>query len=221
MPRTKKQNEEIRRLRKEQLLRSALEVYVENGYAASDIGEIAKRAGLVRELAYYYFKDKKTLFRVLFQEMIGKADDYIRQLFNREGTVLEVLETYVETMLANTFEDRNNVLFFMRMGYDIHAVFDEGELEALRWPQLYMEQIVGLLGRGMETGEIRTMSPMLLALQMWSALEQAIRYLNEMKSTLEAEGKSRETIDSAISQHMRDAGSVCLAIVRNPHFTSP
>src|SRR5215510_4792706 len=47
--------------RREQMLRAALEVIVERGYAESRIADVAERAGTSPALVIYYFKTKDQL----------------------------------------------------------------------------------------------------------------------------------------------------------------
>jgi DNA-binding transcriptional regulator YbjK len=45
-PRTKEQNDEIRKRRTQEILQAAILVYAEKGFSASEIGEVAERAGI-------------------------------------------------------------------------------------------------------------------------------------------------------------------------------
>src|SRR5690349_22782109 len=75
-PRTKEQNEEIRRQRQQEILQAAMRVYVEKGYAASEVSDIADRAGLAHGLVFYYFKNKKNLFKALYEHMMEESRRY-------------------------------------------------------------------------------------------------------------------------------------------------
>lgn len=69
-PRSKKQFEEIRNDRKDQLLDAALQVFAEEGYHSASVSKIAKHAGVSKGLMYNYFQSKEevllTLVRALF-----------------------------------------------------------------------------------------------------------------------------------------------------------
>ncbi|TGV05728.1 TetR/AcrR family transcriptional regulator, partial [Mesorhizobium sp. M00.F.Ca.ET.186.01.1.1] len=90
MPRSKEQNEEIRAQRKEAIMQGALAVYVEKGYAAADIKDVAEHAGVARGLVYYYYKDKRSLFRDLFAHMFQLSNKHTRYHFSQEGTAVEL-----------------------------------------------------------------------------------------------------------------------------------
>jgi AcrR family transcriptional regulator len=46
---------------KERLLKAALDVFSEQGYAATSVDEIAARAGVTKGAVYYWFRDKEDL----------------------------------------------------------------------------------------------------------------------------------------------------------------
>ena len=55
MPKTKEQNELIREEKRSHILKVALNVFGEEGYHASSINRIAKKAGISKGLIYTYF----------------------------------------------------------------------------------------------------------------------------------------------------------------------
>jgi AcrR family transcriptional regulator len=85
MPRTKKQNKEIRQEKRELILDTALEVFATHGYHGSSISTIAKHAGIAKGLLYNYFESKEQLLREIF--MIGF--NQIDQIFDpdKDGTI--------------------------------------------------------------------------------------------------------------------------------------
>ena len=62
---------EVAEQRREQILRAALEVIVERGYAETRIAEVAERAGTSPALVIYYFKTRDQLLT----EAIGYSED--------------------------------------------------------------------------------------------------------------------------------------------------
>lgn len=51
--------------RRQQILRKALELYLERGYAGVSISVLQEELGIGRATMYYYFKDKEELFRTI------------------------------------------------------------------------------------------------------------------------------------------------------------
>jgi len=60
-PRTTEQFDKIRQEKKSLIMDTALELFAENGYHATSMSRIAKKAGISKGLAYNYFKSKKEI----------------------------------------------------------------------------------------------------------------------------------------------------------------
>ena len=51
----------------ELILDAAMKVFTRNGFAAARTEEIAKEAGINRALLHYYYRDKQTMFNLIFE----------------------------------------------------------------------------------------------------------------------------------------------------------
>ena len=93
-PRWERRKEE----RPAQLLAAALELFVERGYAATRLEDVAARAGVSKGTLYLYFENKEELFKAVVRENIvarisqtrelarhfdGPRDELLRQLVRR------------------------------------------------------------------------------------------------------------------------------------------
>lgn len=67
MPNTSAPPERTDTTRREQLLKGALELFAERGYAGTSVKAIAQRAGVSQGLLYVHFDDKEALLRALFE----------------------------------------------------------------------------------------------------------------------------------------------------------
>lgn len=74
MPRSPKDNLEIRCVRQEEILAAAARVFASKGLAKAKISEIAKAAGLSHGLLYHYFESKEAIFEAIVDQMIAKID---------------------------------------------------------------------------------------------------------------------------------------------------
>lgn len=214
MPRSKEQNEEIRAQRKEAIMQGALAVYVEKGYAAADIKDVAERAGVARGLVYYYYKDKRSLFRDLFVHMFQLSNKHTRHHFSQKGTATELCRQFAHVMFYNLFESSVHVMFFFRMRHDLRELFTGDELKTLLWRDNNLQVLVETLRRGMETGDIRRMEPELLAEQYWGAMMHAMGFLQRKKRSLLAEGHDMEQVKQLLSPDIEAATESCVAMVR-------
>ncbi|UXY16223.1 TetR/AcrR family transcriptional regulator [Chitiniphilus purpureus] len=56
--------------RPQEILEAALDLFAEKGYAATKMGDIAKRAGVTCGTPYRYFKSKEEIFASLIRELV-------------------------------------------------------------------------------------------------------------------------------------------------------
>jgi AcrR family transcriptional regulator len=59
--------------RQEAILKAALDVFSEKGFAATRLEDIAHRAGVAKGTLYLYFSDKEALFESMLQSVIAPA----------------------------------------------------------------------------------------------------------------------------------------------------
>ncbi|NOY96646.1 MAG: TetR/AcrR family transcriptional regulator [Chlorobi bacterium] len=86
-PRTSKQFDKIRQEKRKLILDTALELFAENGFHATSISQIAKKAGISKGLSYNYFKSKNEIL----DEIIKHSFSSIYENFdlNHDGVLTE------------------------------------------------------------------------------------------------------------------------------------
>ncbi len=84
-PRSAKQLDDIRKQKKELIMETALELFAENGFHATSISQIAKKAGISKGLTYNYFESKNDILEELIQH--GFDAIYADLDLNKEGIV--------------------------------------------------------------------------------------------------------------------------------------
>lgn len=80
-----------------ELIEAALDLFVERGYAATKMEDIAKRAGVTKGTAYLYFCNKEELFKAVIREAllprVAQGEALLEQF---RGTAWEALEAVVQ-----------------------------------------------------------------------------------------------------------------------------
>ncbi len=71
--------------RQEDILKAALEVFSEHGFAAARLDEVAHRAGVAKGTLYLYFPDKETLFERMLQSVVAPALTLLARLAEAEN----------------------------------------------------------------------------------------------------------------------------------------
>jgi AcrR family transcriptional regulator len=84
-PRSAKQFDDIRKQKKELIMETALELFAENGFHATSISQIAKKAGISKGLTYNYFESKKEILDELIQHSFDTVFDNLD--LNKDGVV--------------------------------------------------------------------------------------------------------------------------------------
>ncbi len=115
MPRSPEQYHDIRIQKKQLIMGVALELFAENGYHATSISKIAKKAGISKGLTYNYFSSKKEIL----DELIAHGFNQIYNYFdpNNDGILTE--EEFIYFIKQNFKLIRENIqhwkLFFSLM----------------------------------------------------------------------------------------------------------
>ena len=147
-PRQRKQKLE----RQEQILAAALEEFGANGYAATRLEDVAKRAGIAKGTIYLYFRDKERLFRAVVRTLIRKRIDALT------GTLSGSAEELLREMLSQMYRVVRNA--------KARSIVRMLIAESGKFPQLadiYHREVIGrglnrvrrVLKKGAATGEFR------------------------------------------------------------------
>jgi len=86
-PRTQHQFEEIREEKKTLIMDTALEQFANEGYYATTINQIARRAGISKGLMYNYFDSKEALLVAILQRSVMEIYKYFD--VNKDGYLSE------------------------------------------------------------------------------------------------------------------------------------
>lgn len=185
-PRSKEQHDQVRRERIDQIRKAFSEVYLEKGVQGTDIGEVAKQAGVSRTLVYYYFKDKMELIQAMFTEYFDGAKDYVSTTLLTEEAPLVRLERYARFYLETAVTKPRRVFLYRNMINDMPIVFGG---ESQHYYHSFLDAVHGPLIRtieeGIAAGQLTEADSMLLAQTFMGGvtgamLELAKRQLSEV-----------------------------------------
>ena len=71
--------------RPQEITDAAFAAFAENGYAATRIEEVAKRAGVSKGLMYLYFKTKEELFKAVIRSVVMRRIDALIEVVESAG----------------------------------------------------------------------------------------------------------------------------------------
>ena len=141
--------------RPEEIIRAALEVFADRGFAATKLEEVARRAGVTKGTIYLYFANKESLFKAIIRETIVPViaqGEALAQSFT--GSARDLFERLVREYWRLVGET------------SVSSVPRLMIAEASNFPELarfYYEEVVtrghrlmaGVLERGIKAGEFR------------------------------------------------------------------
>lgn len=88
-----------------QIIDAAVEVIAENGYHASQVSKIAKRAGVADGTIYLYFANKEDILVSLFEEKMGQFIDQISSSIESKPNAVEKLKKLIEMHFKQFADD--------------------------------------------------------------------------------------------------------------------
>jgi AcrR family transcriptional regulator len=138
-----------------ELLAAALDLFVERGYAATRLDDIASRAGVSKGTLYLYFANKEELFKALVREnIVVLLDRFRREIADSDASASALIEQFLRswwrdfgaTRLAGIAKlimaEAGNFPEVARFFHD-EVIQPNGEL------------LGSIIGRGVERGEFR------------------------------------------------------------------
>lgn len=110
MPRSEKDNKEIRAHRRAEILAAATSVFATKGVARTKVSDIATAANLSHGLLYHYFPSKEAIFEAIAEAMIERADADLSAPHERAIDRLEHTLLRAHERLASSEIDASRVV---------------------------------------------------------------------------------------------------------------
>ena len=169
MPRTKEQNEQIRREKAARILEVAMRMFATKGYAETTIANVAKEAGVSFGSVFSYFPSKEELFRAAVLEPLQEMRLLILHEQLEAPFTLDLLRGIVA----------EHVRFFVRQ--DVYLRLIQYILvQPDRFPELFTEldqfahafrgSVCTLIERGQESGLLEACTPIWISISYLSFL---------------------------------------------------
>ena len=150
--------ERRKQARPQELLAAALDLFVERGFAATRLDDVARAAGVSKGTLYLYFSSKEDLFKAVVRESIvpsiGRAEGIIDEFTGSTEALFRLVAMSWWTDIGAT----------KLSGLPKLMMAEEGNFPELA--SFYQEEVVSrgeklvasILARGMARGEIRTVN---------------------------------------------------------------
>jgi AcrR family transcriptional regulator len=134
---------------------AALAAFAENGYAATRVDDVAKRAGVSKGLLYLYFKTKEELFKAVIRSFVAPK---VREL----SAVVDASDLSAEEFIRGPFLAMIKSIPDSPVRIIVRLMFAEGnkhpDLVGFYWNNVVthaIEMMKKLIAQGVAAGEFR------------------------------------------------------------------
>jgi AcrR family transcriptional regulator len=189
--------------RPSEIVSAALDLFVEKGFAATRLDEVARRAGVTKGTMYLYFESKEALFKAVVRETlvptIARAEQIVGEY---EGDTRELFRTLVRGWWNLIGETRASGIPKLMMA------------EAANFPELakfYLEEVASrgkrvfqrALQRGIDRGEFREFDVTIGARLVIAPLILATTWKHSFHHCVPDSFDSRQLVEQHIETFLR------------------
>lgn len=155
-----------------QIIEAAVEVIAENGYHASQVSKIAKKANVADGTIYLYFKNKEDILISVFKEKMGHFIEEIGNSTNEQKTASDKLLALIQMHYKQLSESPYLAIVTQlelrqskpELRYEINNVFKS-----------YLNVIDAIVQQGIEEKQIREdVNPQLIRQMIFGTLDETV-----------------------------------------------
>ncbi len=162
---TRKEQKERRR---QEIIYTALELFVSKGYAATKITDIAKSANMSRGLMFHYFESKEKLYEELIR-MGLEGSAYPGE--QKCEHAIDFFVNFTEELFAYMKEQPVVAKFFVLMAEAQRSEATPGHIREIAMRVNVIEQFVPIVEWGQKEGTIKEGSPLVLSNAFWCSVQ--------------------------------------------------
>ena len=146
-----------------EIIEAALDVFAESGFAAARLGDVAKRAGVVKGTLYRYFDTKEELFRAVVQRAVSiNLQDIELMSTGFQGTLRELVPLILSIAAGRMGDSRVPALARLVIGEsrtfpDLATIWHDNVVAHM------LRLMTGIIAEAQQRGEVRPGDPALYA----------------------------------------------------------
>jgi AcrR family transcriptional regulator len=178
---------------KKALMKRAAQLFAVNGYAHTSIDEIVRQEQLTKGAIYYYFKDKKSLFEGVVDELLKEMVHYVSVAVDTQNDPWDRTLTAIETYLDGCMDSVYRQIVIM----EAPAV-----LGWAKWKEKERGSVVGLsailLQELMDANYIEQQSLQLLTSIIFGAITEAAIGIAHAEEPYRARDEARQVLEKMV-----------------------
>jgi AcrR family transcriptional regulator len=155
--------------RAEQILQAARECFLEKGYFATKMDEIAEASELSKGGIYFHFDSKKDIFRSLVEREYDRAMEFIEEVVDSDtdiATMIADLGRHFTQRFASTDAPR-----FQAIIVEMGLRDEEIRQMLLQLQQNYIDRLADVLEQGIDNGQLKEVDPKSAALLLKAIID--------------------------------------------------
>jgi TetR/AcrR family fatty acid metabolism transcriptional regulator len=166
------ESEQQRALKRQRILRAAVEVFAQTGYFNAKVSEVARAAGVADGTIYLYFQGKEDLLITIFREHMQSFLVEARLALDGVVGPGDRLRSVIGHHLGSLGRDRSLAVVFqveLRHSLKFMSLFSRNEVAE------YLELLRSIIAQGVASGDFRKgIHPQLVAKVIFGTLDELV-----------------------------------------------
>lgn len=155
------------------ILNAAERLFVEKGYHAISMREIADAVGMTKAALYYHFRDKEQLFMAILEGVLSELSALIEQCRTADASHRGQIEAIVRQIMLLPAARRASLRLASQELGNLDAATRQQFVE--QYHVQFIGRITGILAAGMACGEFKPLDPKLAT---WTLLGMMYPYFH-------------------------------------------
>jgi AcrR family transcriptional regulator len=158
---------EQKEMRRKQILTAALDLFIQKGFAATKIADIANAVGMSVGLLFHYYDSKERLYEELVQRGIAKSQSIMN---DNHCEPIAFFKSIAEFILGRAKSDPFSAKMFVLMSQATSNDFLPEEIRN-HLKQDSFHKSAKIIQAGQLDGTIREGDPLALSVAFWAAIQ--------------------------------------------------
>jgi AcrR family transcriptional regulator len=137
------------------ILQVARRLFVQQGYTATSMRQVAEEAGIGKATIYYHFPDKETIVMALLEKNLGQMDEALK-IVGAEADPRRRIQIAAEVSIGFLFESADIMQIVRR---EVPRGRDQIQTGFVAFLGEYMALLADAIRRGIEQGIFRSIDP--------------------------------------------------------------
>ena len=171
MPKGIPLTEENLERRRREIYNAALQLFLEKGFNETSMREIGEAAGTGKSTLYDYFPSKDDILIAFVVDEVRylsvQAEEIISQDLSAAEKFRRLIRKHLEYMAANK-------LMYLKLSLEVQRLSMESRQRIQQHRHAYQDMLCRLIEEGIQNGEFRTVTPLLVIRAMFSLLSSVV-----------------------------------------------